>query len=265
MTLNALAGLPRSGSTLLANILEQHPDVHVSPTSTLVGCVGAVQQVLTSGDGVPSELAGDPEMLDRYRAAVRGLTDGWYSTVEEPVIIDKGRGWPSLWLLALDVWDDPKMIVTVRDPRDVIASIERQHRKTAVIGAAHGPMLRESAELMMGPDGLVGTPMRWIEDLIRRGVENVLFVRYESMAVDPKPVLDRTVEHLGLSAFEFDVDDVLARTPVEEDAVWRYKFPHDGTGVVKPPEGHWSDMMDDQLAADIAGVCPLYMASFMYS
>ena len=31
-----LSGLPRSGSTLLANILAQHPEIYVTPTSGIV-------------------------------------------------------------------------------------------------------------------------------------------------------------------------------------------------------------------------------------
>ena len=42
-----LAGLPRSGSTLLANILAQHPQIHVTPTS---GVVDMLVQVRNSWD-----------------------------------------------------------------------------------------------------------------------------------------------------------------------------------------------------------------------
>ena len=40
-------GLPRSGSTLLVNLINQHPDVHGSPDSLLSGMVKSCQQELT--------------------------------------------------------------------------------------------------------------------------------------------------------------------------------------------------------------------------
>ena len=38
-----LVGLPRSGSTLLANILAQHPRIHVTPTSGVVDMLVTVR------------------------------------------------------------------------------------------------------------------------------------------------------------------------------------------------------------------------------
>ena len=42
-----MCGLPRSGSTLLVNLINQHPDVHGSPDSLLSQMVKSCQQELT--------------------------------------------------------------------------------------------------------------------------------------------------------------------------------------------------------------------------
>jgi hypothetical protein len=39
-----LSGLPRSGSTVLAALLNQRNDIHVTPTSGLIDIFGAVVQ-----------------------------------------------------------------------------------------------------------------------------------------------------------------------------------------------------------------------------
>ena len=88
-------------------------------------------------------------MYGRYGDALKGLITGWYGAIDKPVIIDKGRGWPLHWFLISSIFPDAKMIVSVRDPRDVIASIEKQHRATGIFQSPTGPTVRDSTETMM--------------------------------------------------------------------------------------------------------------------
>lgn len=263
MTIHALAGLPRSGSTLLANILAQHPDVYASGTSVLANVVDAAQTVLSNDPTVVSELNANPGMYQRYQSALRGLIGGLYAGIEEPCIIDKGRGWAGLWGLAQDIDPESRLIVTVRDPRDVIASIEKQNIKSGIFKSPVAPTLRDAAEQLMTVQGLVGAPIKMAEDLLRRRSPNVLFVRFESFVVDPKPVMDKISEHLSLEPFKWDFENVENRGG-DNDAVWRGKYPHDGSGSVHPPQESWQDFLDPELAGLIAGVFPFYMSTFSY-
>jgi len=263
MTIHALAGLPRSGSTLLANVLAQHPDVHTSGTSSLSNVLDVVQGVLSNDPTVISELSANPGMYSHYQAALCGLMNGWYSHVTEPCIIDKGRGWAPLWTLAQDLDPNARLLVTVRDPRDVIASIERQHQATGLFRSPISPVLRETAERLMEPKGMVGSAMRFIEDLIRRRSKGVMFIRHESFIASPEPVLAKITEHLGLDPFSFDVENVES-VGGDADEVWRGKYPHQGTGAIRGHSESWEDVLDPELGALIAGVFPLYMSTFSY-
>ena len=263
MSIHTLAGLPRSGSTLIANVLSQHPDVHVSGTSALSNVLDSMQGVLTNDPTVISEMTANTGMVERYRSALNGFIDGWYSGINEPVIVDKGRTWAPLWILSRDLDPSRKMLCTIRDPRDVIASIEKQHQNSGLFRSPVAPLLRDSAEKLMEPTGLVGAPMRWVEDMIRRKSPGVLFIRYESFVASPAPVMTAISKHLELSEFEWDFDNIVSRGG-DGDQVWRGKYPHDGTGAIKPSEGSWEDTIDPELGKLIAGVCPLYMSTFSY-
>lgn len=264
MKLHALAGLPRAGSTLLANVLSQHPDVYVSGTSTLSQAVEAVGGVLSNNAEIQAELANVPGSYERYRTALAELAHGWYCDRPEAHIIDKGRGWIKQRGLLEQVEPGSAMIVCVRDPRDVIASIERQHRRTAIFASPIAPTIYDGAETLMKQDGMVGGPMRWCEDLIRRSLPGVVWVRYESFVAAPDVALKKVHEALGTEPFAHDFENV-ENVSTDLDALYRGKYPHDGSGNIKPGGHHWSDVLDEGLAADIASVFPLFMQTFGYA
>lgn len=265
MKLHALCGLPRSGSTLLGNLLAQHPDVHVTGTSVLSACVGAVSNVLSNSPEVQSDLANVPGAYDRYVRSLHGFIDGWYADVNETVVIDKGRGWITQPFLLNQIHSGARLIVTVRDPRDVIASIERKHRDTGVFNSPVAPMLRDAASTLLAPEGIVGGPMRFVEDLLHRrlGPPDVNFVRYETLTIATEAVLSRLHEVLDLPSFTHDYDDV-KNVATDLDALHRGKYPHDASGTVKSNESSWRDVIDESLGQEIASVCPLFMQTFEY-
>ena len=62
-----LAGLPRSGSTLLANILAQNPQIYVTPTS---GIVDMLVQVRNSWDRNDAFQATDRKLSEQIKERV---------------------------------------------------------------------------------------------------------------------------------------------------------------------------------------------------
>lgn len=264
MRLHALAGLPRSGSTLLANVLSQHPHIHVSGTSALSLAVEKVVDTLSTAPEVQSDLANVPGAYDGYLAALRGLCDGWYINRPEAHVVDKGRNWVQYRALLTQIYPGSALIVCVRDPRDVIASIERQHQNTALFNSPVARTIHESADLLMRQDGMVGGPIRFCEDLLRRNLPGVVYVRYESLAASPQTVVDRIYDTFGIPSYQHDFDDV-QNVATDLDALYRGKYPHDGSGTVKPSSHTWRDVIDGDLAAKIAGVYPMFMHHFGYT
>ena len=83
--LHFLAGIPRSGSTVLAAILNQNPMTHVSTTSGLVHALDGLANTWHSA-GLLNENDADRSKL---AATMRGTIDAFYSDVDKPVVIDK--------------------------------------------------------------------------------------------------------------------------------------------------------------------------------
>lgn len=262
--LHTLAGLPRSGSTLLANVFAQHPDVTVTGTSALCTAVGAVATVLATSEEVKSDLANVPGSPERYAEAMRGLIAGWHSDVETDIVIDKGRGWALHRVLLDEILPGTVTIMCVRDPRDVMASVERQHRASGVFPSPFGQTLYAQADTLLSPEGVIGGPLRLCEDLIRRKLGSVEWVRYETFVLDPLATMRHLEQRLGIDKHKWDFDNV-ENVATDLDALYLGKFPHEGSGAIKPSGTAWTDVLSDDLAELIAGVAPLYMSTFGYT
>ena len=79
-----IAGMPRSGSTLLSAILDQNPKIHAGPASPVLSSMITLHSHMTSSEyyvAYPKE--------DQMLKAVGAIMDNFYSDIDKPIIIDK--------------------------------------------------------------------------------------------------------------------------------------------------------------------------------
>ena len=92
MKFNVIGGLPRSGSTLLCNILNQNPKFHASSTSMITPVLNTMSNMLSKSTEIKGELQKDRKKTEeRMRQLLRGVVEGWYKDYD--VVFDKCRGW----------------------------------------------------------------------------------------------------------------------------------------------------------------------------
>ena len=85
-----ISGLPRSGSTLLANILAQNPDIHTAGTS---GMLDVMFVVRNRWDRLIEHRAMNAQESDwRKRNVLLGILAGYHGHVNEGIVFDKSRG-----------------------------------------------------------------------------------------------------------------------------------------------------------------------------
>ena len=112
-----LAGLPRSGSTVLATLLSQHPQLHTSPTSILRDLLHSVQRYHLG------ESPYFPRDSDQCSNIQRGLLRGFYEHIDKPYVLEKDRGWSANCRLIQNLTGErPKVVATVRRVSEVLAS-----------------------------------------------------------------------------------------------------------------------------------------------
>ncbi|UCC72050.1 MAG: sulfotransferase [Gemmatimonadota bacterium] len=266
MIFHAIGGLPRSGSTLLCNVLNQNPRFHASSTSCLPQALNGVAGFISHQDEFRSALAHDADKTQaRFIAALRGMLRGWYSTAKHQVVFDKSRAWNVNALLLKQLCPDAKLIIVVRDLRAVFASIEKQHRKSPVIALPGDQTVANRAQTMFHRQtGMIGAPICGVEDILRRDPGNVILVKYESLVANPRVVLRNLYDQLGEIWFDHDLDNV-ENVATDLDALWLNKFPHEGSGKVAPPDDAWSDWISPDIAADIMRKFSGYNSAFGYA
>lgn len=271
-TFHVVTGLPRAGSTLLCNILNQNPEFYASSTSYVSRHLHSLKLGFSTYPEAISDLAHDREEAERRTiGGYQGFVDGVYGQYDKRVIFDKSRGWSLQSVFMQSAFPGSKMLVCVRNLLDVAASIERQHRRTGLFDGNPSPtqqthMARMNQAFLLDPQkgSLVGTPLIGIQDLMRTRAKDVKFVRYETLAAHPEEEMKNIYAFLGEKWFEHDFDNV-ENVATDLDAQYLHKFPHEGHGKVTPSTIEWSDWVAQDVAIGIRQQHAWFQNRFAYT
>lgn len=205
-TLHFLSGLPRSGSTVLAAVLNQHPALHVSTTSGLVHALDGLAQAWQMQALLHQN---DPDR-SRLAQTMRGTIDAFYQHVDRPIIIDKARGWPIppvMSSMQMVLERPPRIIATVRSVPDCMASFVRVARPSNL------------DEFMQS--GQLSTHLKGSYLSLSHGYAHdpswFLIVEYEDLVRDPQSQLARIHNFLQLPAYDYDFDNIDGESVKEDD------------------------------------------------
>lgn len=240
-----VTGLPRSGSTLMCQLLGHHPQIyspgHSSPLSQLLDSFRAS---LSDNPFLLAQLDVDFDLTyKRMLNALRGLVNGWFAETDKPVVVDKNRGWLRM-IETVDLLDPEfRMIVCIRDLRQIFGSVEAQHQKTLLLDfpdhmAPHSAFAR--GDMLFGPEGVIGGPLKSIDflrDVDDRLKDRLCYVSFEALVNQPAEIMGTIWKWLGLNDATFDPDNLTVR-PHESDSYYRFKYRHRTFSSIRPPEPH---------------------------
>ena len=218
--LHFLSGIPRSGSTVLAAILNQNPATHVSTTSGLVHALDGLANTWHSA-GLLNQ--NDPDRT-KLAQTMRGAIDAFYEDTDKPIIIDKGRGWPIPIIISAMtqvLGHKPKIIATVRSIPDCMASFVRVAKP-------------ENLDEFMYT-GQLSEHLRAAYISLQSGYEYdpdcFCIIEYEELLKDPKAQIERIHAFLELPDFNYDFDHIDGSTVAEDD---ENLHGYDGMHDIKP-------------------------------
>lgn len=241
-----VTGLPRAGSTLLCQLLAQHPEIqcegHSSPLcNTLLG----IRRMISDDQFFLSQLDASFETSYAHLAsAMRGFLHGWYhDSGAHRVVIDKNRAWLHAVELLLHIEPEAKLIVCLRELGQIYGSIEAQHQRTILVDfidhlADYDRFGR--ADMLFAKDRVIGAPLIALQavlDLPDAVKQRLYFVRFEDLVAQPVKCMSHLYAWLGLAPFEIDPEQLTAGKQ-ESDSHYRMKYPHRQSTRIATPTPH---------------------------
>lgn len=198
-TIHFCGGMPRSGSTVLMNILQQHPHIFTTGTCALSDLIQT--HVLVKSRFREQFQAMSVEQADKaLHGFVMGGIQGWFGALtNKPIVISKNRNWSGVF----HMFKDSKYIVMVRDLRDIIESIEKLNSKTLALhtvdtqsqALVYGMSENEKLNYYLkGNNAISGTLYTEIPRMMewyKKDPSRVMFVRYEDLTQDPVYMLNK--------------------------------------------------------------------------
>jgi len=219
-----LSGLPRSGSTVLAALLQQHPDMYTTATSSLLhlilGTLKAWNDSLNQKSSVQDQKVQEKEL----QKILKAICETKYKDIKKPIVLDKSREWASdinLPTMQAVLGYSPKVIATVRNVEDCVASMVRADQPDNIPDfCQHSDLIdhiKKSYQTLLGAHN--SCP------------EYIHYVEYEDLVEKPEEVLRGVEKFLGLKPHTYDTNRIDASNLQEKDEeVWGIQGLHD----VKP-------------------------------
>lgn len=206
-----ISGLPRSGSTLITNILKQNPQIHGESVSSLSTIFGEIN--VNWNNNEPNQAYQNEQAKI---GVLKGILYGYYSHINKPIIFDKNRGWVQLIPQVEAVLQKQvKMIICVRNPAEILSSFERIRKENPLFFMKTDLVLRESSSIASralyyaGPDGSLGLTFRHLKDAITMGyLDRFLFIDYNRFCNSPKSQTKRIYDFFELPEFKHDYENI---------------------------------------------------------
>lgn len=214
-----MAGLPRSGSTLISSILNQNPNIYSGPSSPVLSTMFAVENHLRNDElfhGFPK-----PEQADLI---ISNIIHQFYSDVDKPIIIDKNRAWTArVPYIEGYIRQPAKIICPVRDIEEILTSMimlirrnpyqEGQLRINFIdeqLVKLNIPINDDNrCEYIAGQQGILGQSLNAIIEGFNQGfADRIHFVEYKNLVSNPDQTIQELYEFLGEEPYEHTFDNL---------------------------------------------------------
>lgn len=251
------SSLPRSGSTLLQNLLSQSRRLHCTSTNDMLDLMVRIRDSWMGQTGFIAQ--GLDKVEPRVRGFLRHAVCGFYEAefAAGKTVVDKSRGWLSqLEMIEIILGRPVKVLVCVRDLRDVCASFEKIFRRSAftdhpVAGEDSFRRLTVTGrtERLLDIKYTIGYMVNCVRDAVDRGLaDRLVVVPYWELTHFPQQTVRRVCYECGLAPFDCDPSNV-PQTTREDDSVYGMRL-HDTRPAVEPDPGRsWVGVLPDALVA----------------
>jgi sulfotransferase len=209
-----MAGLPRSGSTMLSAILNQNPRFYSGPSSPVVPTMLTLEQSLNR-----DELFLAFPKIEFGKKLIASVIDAYYSDTDKPVVFEKNRSWVNRmgYIKGYFEIEHPKVIYPVRDVAEILTSfISMIKRNPHIVNGRLNfidqslvqqgiPLTDENRCRAIAGTGILGQSFDGLKKALAEGYRaNIHFVEYKDLVNKPKETMEKIYSFLGEPYYHHD-------------------------------------------------------------
>lgn len=257
------SSMPRSGSTLLQNILGNRPDIYATPTSPLIEYLQASKTAYTKSTSTKAQ--DSRQMRNAFYTYCRYATYGFFEGLtDREYAIEKSRGWGVNYDFLNTFYPNPKIICLVRDLRDIIASMENNYRKNPDKARAEDSIIDRIHRWMLPQTKPVGNSISNLFEIFHRGLDkHILFVRFEDLTTNPQATMDKIHKFLEIKEYKYDFNNIKQVT-FEDDKFHGIYGDHKINNVVTPVKSKAYSLLGEAICNSIYDRYQWYFEKFNY-
>ena len=251
------SSLPRSGSTLLQNIMGQNPEFYVTPTSGVLELLFAARGNYT--DSIEFKAQDTDDMAEGFRGFCKGGLEGFYNSItDRPYVIDKSRGWGYYQDFLHFFYPDPKIICMVRDPRSIFSSMEKKYRgsqekNSGVVSDQdmRGITVEQRVDIWSRSQP-VGLAFERLRDIILKGNDEYMyFMKFEDLCANPTKEISNLYNYLELKPYKHNFNNINQITK-EDDSVYGIYGDHNIKPKIEILKEDYNEVLGEQTSNWIA-------------
>ena len=211
-----LAGLPRSGNTLLSAILNQNPEFYSSPISDLAVGLGNLDILNLSQNALRNK-----EVDERNKNAASLYAKNYYSDINKRYIFDRNKEWATdnhLSLINKYITNNPKIIFTVRNVSDILASLilikkdiflkQMQEDKDLKMTTLEDEN-ENIADFILYYNELFVTAFKSLDNCLNeKNKKNILLVDYDELTSKPEKTMKSIYDFLDLEEYSHNFNNI---------------------------------------------------------
>lgn len=252
-TYHFLAGLPRSGNTLLSSILNQNPTIYSSPLSPINGILWDYDQGLMRNENF-LRLTNTQPVLNIGSNIIKN----YYSNINRPIIIDREKAWATednFKLIKKYITPTPKIIFTVRPVIEILASfisilpdesyVDRAMKQSGWWYKDYLTKDDNRCDYLMSPNGQINKMLFSINEVIKPENKNIFhIVSYNEIVNEPEDTLKNIYKFLKLPYYKHNLDNIVKLEKDNDEALGQPNNLHE----IRPKLGSVSKKPEDVLS-----------------
>jgi len=257
-----MAGLPRSGGTMLSSILSQNPDIYVSPQSVLPNTLGATYNQYQSKENK------DSDQWDSIYRVMEIIIPTFYGGHKETYIIDKNFSWLDAHpyvILENHLKNPLRVICPVRNVMGILASWNRlcendpknsYDPEINKVDKTKRPMADKRADYFMTMGGDENGIRIGIENMKRvlhpQFKDNIMLVDYDDLTTNTEETVDKVYDFLGIPHYQVDLSNL--STPHTYTDHWGVKDHHKVKKIIQRENYVLEDIFSPSIIKKYSGL-----------